>query len=267
MACLAKKIFLTYGLLDELRNWRVDQSFSDHAKILFELDCPAHELEKIRNWKEGHWAKFCVLTDMKDLYEPRKVNCKKLDKMLSSFYKAVHSSLDEVCPATTVKKSSRSFSWYNGVHRDLSKRVNKSYLLSRKTKQNEDHETYKQELRDYKRLCRRDRNRSWNRFIECTSNVTEMSKLNRIIQGQNRDDINIFHKEDGSCTEPGKETLSHLITTHFSSSTDVVHIKYSSTDPHPLLDDVRNKYLDWLNAPLMTEALRRWIRKKEITGS
>ena len=140
--------------------------------------------------------------------------------------------------------------------------MNKAYILSRRTHRNEDHEAYKNELRNYKARCRRDRNKSWNRFMECTENVTEMAKLNRIIQGGEKNTVNVFDKEDGSCTEPGKETLSHLLSTHFPSSTEMVHIVYTSTGPHPLLEDVRRNYSKWINVPLLEEALGGFENKK-----
>ena len=175
-------VTLTFGLTESVRNWSVDQSFngSDHATITFELDCPKKELDQIRNWKDGQWTRFGILADSKHLYLPRRVNNKKLDRMLHSFYKSINYALEEVCPKTSVLKSSRSFKWYTEVHKELSERVNKAYILSRKTCRNEDHETYKSELNTYKRRCRRDRNKSWNKFVECTKDVNEMAKLNRL---------------------------------------------------------------------------------------
>ena len=182
--------------------------------------------------------------------------------MLSSFYRSVNYALDEVCPKSKVVKKSRSFKWYTEVHRELSERVNKAYILSRRTNRNEDHEAYKEELNIYKKRCRRDRNKSWNKFVECTKDVNEMAKLNRIIQEGERNNVNVFEKDDGSCTEPGKETLSYLINTHFPSSTDLIHIKYNSSDPHPLLDTVRGNYDKWINLPLLEEALGGFENKK-----
>ena len=163
-------------------------------------------MDQIRNWKDGQWTRFGVLADSKHLYEPLRVNNKKLDRMLSSFYSAVNYALDEVCPKIPVSKNSKSFKWYTEEHREISERVNKAYILSRKSHRNEDFEAYKNELSIYKRRCRRDRNKSWNRFMECTKDVNEMAKLNRIIQGGERNNVNVFDKEDGTCTEPGKDT-------------------------------------------------------------
>ena len=98
--------------------------------------------------------------------------------------------------------------------------------------------------------------------MESTKDVNKMAKLNRIIQGGERNSVNVFDKDDGSCTEPGKETLSHLINTHFPTSTDMVHIKYNSTGSHPLLDTVCNNYDDWINLPLLNEALDGFEDKK-----
>ena len=107
-------VTLTFGLPDAISGWHTDQSFngSDHATIIFDLEFPKPVCSKSRKWDKGDWKNFKHLMESQNFYFPAKITNKKLDKMVSSLYKAINNSLEVSCPLEEIPNTIKNFTWY-----------------------------------------------------------------------------------------------------------------------------------------------------------
>ena len=120
---------------------------------------------------------------------------------------------------------------------------------------------YKNLVRVYKNKCRRDRNKSWHKTTEKIESPKELAKLNKALQSNDKNNINIFEKQDGSFTEPGLDTLTYLIKTHFPAAKTLMGKKFDSKK-NILINELETKYTEWINTTLVIEALRGFDNKK-----
>ena len=110
-------------------------------------------------------------------------------------------------------------------------------------------------------MCKRDRSKAWKKYCDVTKSQKDISRLAKIAQQLENKVINVFDKPDGSCTDPGLETLDHLIKTHFPKSTQMKRIIYDSLI-NVNKNVVDNEYSDWINADLVKTALGDFEAKK-----
>ena len=120
---------------------------------------------------------------------------------------------------------------------------------------------YKNLLKKYKKLCKKRRRSSWRKYKETRQSVPEMVQLNNIIQKKRKNKINTFTKPNGSCSEPGRETLDILIKTHFPKATEKIGKKYTSENCHTR-SFIMSKNTDWINIDRTREAMQCFEKKK-----
>ena len=119
-------VTLSRGLDEIIANWSVNTDFngSDHNTIEFNLDLSTvPESEEVRLWDSTDWLYF--KTELKKneklLYVPMTLDKKKTEKMLDKLYLALNRALDRASPLVRPSTKCRSFYWYNGEHKSLSK--------------------------------------------------------------------------------------------------------------------------------------------------
>ena len=88
-----------------------------------------------------------------------------------------------------------------------------------------------------------------------------MASLARLAQRQERNEIGVLTRPDGSATDPGKETIDLLTRTHFPAATERRHIKYNNLRNCPT-EALYDKYQDWINTAKIKQALAGFEKKK-----
>ena len=112
--------------------------------------------------------------------------------------------MDKVCPKKKRRTKIKANPWYNKTLKALSEKVKKAYKNSKRLL-GESKVYYKKLVSKYKKLCKQRRRASWKKYKETRQTVSDMVKLNNIIQKKQRNMISTFKKEDGSNTDPGEE--------------------------------------------------------------
>ena len=95
-----------------------------------------------------------------------------------------------------------------------------------KTKKLEDKLAYKKEQKCYRKKCRKDKRNSWHRYLDGISTAKEITKLTKVLNKQERNEVTAFELDNGEYSEVGEETLKILLNTHFPNSKESVHKKY-----------------------------------------
>ena len=80
-----------------------------------------------------------------------------------------------------------------------------------KSKKTDDYIKYKKEQKKYAKMCKKDRNKAWNRYIDGIKEAKDIARLSKLLNSAERNKINVFETPDCSTTEPGEETLDELL--------------------------------------------------------
>ena len=223
-------VTLTRGLTNGTTNWRVCQEYnaSDHNTILFETDYHKPEPEMIRPWSKADWQTFRRILEEADYGIPEVMSMKKLDKLIERMYAKLERALEVSCPKIEVTRTADKSHWATEKHDEGKRKVSRLYSRAKKSGRCEDWEEYKKADKEFKRVCKNDKNRAWRKYKECIQSEKDMAKLVKAAQWEERRDINVLTKPDGSSTDPGTETIDLLSATHFPAATDTKHVTYNN---------------------------------------
>lgn len=132
----------------------------------------------------------------------------------------LNKGLDQGCPLKEVKLRS-SHVWWNQECEDLKRKVKR--LEHRIFKSGRPNDAQWGELRgvlkEYKKVIKKAKSNSWQKFVEETNGMKEMSRLKRILTKENTSEgIKLVKRKDGSLTTSLEETVKVLIEEHFPDS-------------------------------------------------
>ena len=256
-------VTLTRGLVSPVRNWRVNRDYnaSDHNTILFEMDTHKPELELIRPWSKADWGVFTTQLKQAKYEIPKDMSMKKLDKLIGKTYLVLESALDAACPMLEINPRIGKSHWTTEKHTKGKAKVNELYRAAKKSGTDESWRRYKEADKDFKRMCRNDKNKAWRKYKECIQTEKEMASLARMAQWEERREIDVLTRADGSSTDPGRETIDLLTETHFPAATDVKHVTYNNRR-NLSVEEIKNKYTDWIDTDKIKAALLGFEKKK-----
>ena len=256
-------VTLTRDLHFEIQDWRVDRSYnaSDHNTIRFEAPETLVERTEVRPWSKADWNAFKEHLAKADYGVPMDMSMKKLDRLVARIYKHLNKAIDIACPAVTIKQVAQSSHWATAEH-DLEKeRVSRLYKQAKQNVTPENWERYKKADKAFKKMCQNDRNKAWRKYKESLQSEKDMASLAKMAQRQERRDINVLVREDGSVTEPGQDTMEYLTSTHFPAATEKKHVTYNNRR-NCSSEEIEKKYTDWITMPLLKQALGGFEKKK-----
>ena len=253
-------VTLTRGI--DLLNWRVDREYngSDHNTIRCEITVGSKEKESIRPWSKADWQKFRTHLDQADYKIPGAMSMKKLDKLTKRLYLNLESALDAACPRILITPKAGTNTWVTTEHVTAKKKVSELYKKAKKSCKQNDWDAYKLADKTFKNKCKNDKNKAWRQYKEGIQTEKEVAKLTRLAQRQERRDINVMKRDDGSLTDPGKETIDILTKTHFPAASGVRHVTYNNRR-NCTTEVLRAKYKSWITNELIVQALGEFEKK------
>ena len=256
-------VTLTRGLVNNTTNWRVcrDYNASDHNTILFEVGYHRPNPTMSRPWNRADWTTFSRILSSTNYGIPEVMSMKKLDKLVERTYSALERALDASCPKIEVNCTAGKSHWANEKHDREKEKVSSLYKRAKTTKSSKLWEEYRMADKNFKKMCRIDKNRAWRRYKESIQTEKEMASLAKAAQWEERRDINVLTKADGSSTDPGSETIDLLTKTHFPAATDTKHVTYNNRRNLPS-QEIGRKYSDWIDKDKITTALGGFEKKK-----
>ena len=256
-------VTLTKNLHFDLLDWRVCREYnaSDHNTIQFRINHDKSSNEKIRPWSKADWPAFSRILANWDYRVPEGMSMKKLDKLIERIYDSIGSALDTACPLISKPNEVSKNHWATDVHSKAKQNTKKLYDRAKQTNKEEDWQTYKKADKAFKRLCKRDKNRAWRKYKEGLQTEKEVAALTRLAQREERREINVLTKPDGSPTDPGVDTINLLTQTHFPAATNTVRVTYNNRR-NCRTTELSEKYKDWINTELIRQALDGFEKKK-----
>ena len=141
-----------------------------------------------------------------------------LNCMVDVFTNACNRSFNAACPKVKPRGKQRP-AWWSQVLEIHRKACRIAFNKAKKSGKPEKWDSYKEDLRQYKRELRKVQRSSWRLFCDKIEEVSETSRLRKILS-KNANNISYLMKPDGSWTASSKESLELLMETHFPKSFD-----------------------------------------------
>ena len=249
-------VTLTSGV--NVWNWHVDESFngSDHNSIFFDIELDLVAPREIRPWDKADWRKFTDSLDkVRDI--PRRITCKKVDKMVDKLYKDIDIALDSACPKFKVTRKRKKAEWYTDKIALLHKKVKKQYQKALNAGTQEEEDKYEILRKKFRRRCRRAKTIAWRTFVVDTPNQNKMAILSRIALHTDKRSLNVLYNSTGDVTEPGEETIRRLAEVHFPQATDFQQFAGHNSNFAEESEVIQNKF-DYVTEKLVRKSLLKF---------
>ena len=248
-------------------DWFVDESFnhSDHNTLSYEILVTEEPPKLVRPWKRANWTRFRRIIERHNFYVPPNVTTKQLDTMVRALYKILNHALNKSCPMRPSKSHDQNLKWWSNKLDREAKKLNKQHKIAKRCKTLSETIKLKIMKQKFKKLCKKEKRTSWRKYICTLKENDRMASLAKTLQNKEKSKLHTLRKPDGSITEPGKETLNLLFSTHFPASTPLREVQHQSEQPHrppTSTTYIQQKYCDWVNESLLEKAMKKFNKKK-----
>jgi ribonuclease HI len=206
----------TPGISGRIDCWRVDPALvgSDHQLICFDILITISATpKKCRNYRKGDWLLFQNLLDTPMTSIPVKWSERTLEAEADKFSADILNALNKSHPLMYANIKLHPFKWWNKQASVAQRSLKKATSFARLHNSDAASFALKQARKEYHKVIRRAKRRSWKDFCEDVTDVKKAAQINKIIQAQENKALGIVNK-DGLALDP-KETLNHLVNTHF----------------------------------------------------
>lgn len=104
--------------------------------------------------------------------------------------------------------------WSTNKHVEAKSKVSAKYKKAKSSRLDQDWTAYKTADRTFKKMCHLDKNAAWRKYKESLQSEKEMAALAKLVQREERRQVNLLVRPDGSNTDPGTDTINLLTDTH-----------------------------------------------------
>ena len=248
-------ITISMHMEDDIHYWRVsdEATFSDHRMLRFEVGQSRSSKITCRNFAKANWVKFgkYIDTNLNDC--PSLTSETILEESISHLYDVIEGALDLACPKLKVKKKD-TFVWWN---HDCENAKRHCISLERKMRSLGATPDRMAEIKIAKRrlryLIRKSKRESFRDLVRETESVSEMTRLNKILDKKESSALGFVRKADGTSTSSTQETLEVMMEENFPGCVHITDMDTRSNmegDPRPV------EPLEWIDNHRVREAFK-----------
>ena len=189
-----------------------------------------------RSCKNTDWRKFSQSVIKYEEEVPKvKINSKEsLIQELDNIYRIVDAAVSENCKWVKVSTKPKTRPWWNSQLLEARSKLREAHERWRGYKNKVNWDTYKDIQRTYNKMLFKAQKKSCQEFVKETDNVSEMSRLNKILRKPRSRQVQMLKKADGTmCTTP-QESLAVLTDHVFKQSRPANSINHN--DDNEILD-------------------------------
>ena len=222
-------ITLTTRLAVTVKNWTVNRDFngSDHNNIEYTVETDLIQLPEQWKWKDADWILFGKLMERTTpVIQEVPITQKVCDSLVNDFYNTIYAAMGQAIPKIKPKIIDNNNPWWTQELQNQRKKLNKLY--KRKINKTHKHSTeqYNAYRNEYRKNVEKARNKSWEDYKEKIGSIEEMNRFRKVIEKRLNIQMGALERPDGTLTEPGKDTLTHLMQTHFQHATELKNTEY-----------------------------------------
>ena len=192
---------------------------------------------------------------------PNDITQEKCDELVADFYSRINKAMIKAIPKSQPRVVDNNNPWWTNELQAQRRKLDTLYKHKAKKKHPHSTEIYNRYRNTYKKNVEKARKQAWEDYKEKIGSIEEMSKFRKIVERRLNIQLGALEKEDGTITEPGKDTLRYLSETHFSTATAHKDTQYDITKK-TTKDEVSQWNPDWVTKGKLVIALNQFKSKK-----
>ena len=260
-------VTLSLNLGDDLQDWHVStkETFSDHNMIRFVLGSTQNQKIWTRNYSKAKWQKFSdhITSNLKE--PPHLWSETIAEESLDYLYKTIDKGLDLACPKHRAKKRDTLIWWNQECENARKHYISMKYKMKRMRTLTPNLNTVQilQELvektnkahKTLKYLIRKTKRDSFRELVRETDTISEMSRLDKILDRKEASILGLVKRADGSSTTTSGESLQVMFNEHFPGNEPLTDLDIRSSmegDPRPI------ETLDWVTNFKIRQAIMQF---------
>ena len=164
-------------------------------------------------------------------------------------------------PKTKAKVKENNNPWWTHELQQQRKKLNTLYKNKIKQKHSYSTEQYNAYRNQYKKNIEKARKGSWEDYKEKIGSVEEMNRFRKVIEKRLNIQLGALERPDGTITDPGKDTLMHLMETHFNQASELKDTQYDESISITR-QEIADWKPDWISIGKVNLAIHQFLNKK-----
>ena len=193
-------------------------------------------------------------------------NINELESSVTKFYDIINKVNNKHCPITTPKDKPVFNRWWNTDLAEMADKTSKAFKTYKKQRTQESRNTYKELKANYTKMLKKAQCKSFREFVHETSSLSDMARLNKILNKTKSHQIGMLQNPDGSLSHAPEESCDILLAHAFKGSTKLTTEATKSDDDIITESDLKGNFqpikLPWLSVDSLREAIFRFNPKK-----
>ena len=249
------------GLEQALKWVNLDQeTFSDHKCLRTSVNTSANKEREILDYSKTPWSLFSAIMKNKSQAAPL-TTAGEIDKAVEALNTNIHQTISTITPVIKLSQKPKKAQWWS---EDLRQQRRKLRTLYHRIGRGTGNMVEYLELKaNYQNSVRKAKTESWKKFVSECSNISDTSKLAKIINRQIAPPVGLIKSMDGRMAKDGTESLYNLMKTHFSdlgideSSTQINSPSITHQSPRDSSNPER-----WINQVTTSKIIKQLATKK-----
>lgn len=251
---------VSFNTFDLVSGWRVEQeyNFSDHKAIKFSIKNAKHDIKKHRVIKKTNWKRYTQLLESKqgafDTDQPTSI--RELEHLSKELNKAIIASYESSCRLKRIKHKDKD--WCDEKLLEKRKEVRAAFNHTKKTSLSIQAKAkalakFKTKRDKYKKTLRKGKRESWKRFTSSLEKVSDIAKLQKILDNKSPPKLSSLLKEDGTFTKTEKETSDVIMKACFPdcwpmNSPETEHeiqVNMGEVEKNEIMNSINEEDIKW----------------------
>lgn len=255
------------------QGWQViEKDFhTDHYPVLVRLNVhPDHQHHRLRfDWKATDWTLFRTTLGVElrrhGLDPDAPSSPRHLDQLVYSLSSALQAAISATVPTKRVSKFSKP--WWSEKMAELRRNVNRAHFRWIRSRLEQDHATFMEARRIFKKEIRAAKRSMWRDFAADTNDNTLWDRLQRVSRGGSNFTVQELSDGNGRWARTDDEKAAALEPKFFPQDTTPL-----SSEHHAKLDQVDQWFAehpseDCQFPPVTSDEIRRTISEMRALGA
>ena len=164
-------------------------------------------------------------------------------------------------PKSQPKIIDKNNPWWTPQLQQQRKTVSKLYRTATRFPSERNKNRYKIAQKRYAKECDKTRDRSWSDFKEKLDSIEAINQFRKIIERHINIRIGTLVKPNGDITDPGEDTITHLLSVHFPNATTKEKTQYNH-NKYITKTELEKWEQDWITQTKLKLAFKGFHNKK-----
>ena len=187
------------------------------SKYTYSIKGPERRSTSKTDWKDYTKDLTIAFSNYNNNINIKNIN--ELEGSVTKFYDIINKVKNKHCPITTPKDKPVFNRWWNTDLAEMADKTSKAFKFYKEQRTQESRKAYKELKANYTKMLKKAQCKSFREFVHKTSTLSDMAKLNKILNKTKSHQIGMLQKPDGSLSHDPEESCNILLDHAFKGST------------------------------------------------